>query len=50
MASQGPGDGYRRIKTEVRMKKVKKVVVAYSGGLDTSVIVKWLKDVYDCES
>ena len=31
------------------MKKVKKVVVAYSGGLDTSIIVKWLKDVYDCE-
>lgn len=31
------------------MKKVKKVVLAYSGGLDTSIIVKWLKDVYDCE-
>jgi len=29
--------------------KIKKVVLAYSGGLDTSVILKWLQDVYDCE-
>ena len=28
---------------------VKKVVLAYSGGLDTSVILKWLKDTYNCE-
>ena len=28
---------------------VKKVVLAYSGGLDTSVILKWLEDEYDCE-
>ena len=28
---------------------VKKVVLAYSGGLDTSVILKWLQDVYQCE-
>lgn len=28
---------------------VNKVVLAYSGGLDTSVILKWLEDVYDCE-
>jgi argininosuccinate synthase len=28
---------------------VKKVVLAYSGGLDTSVILKWLEDVYGCE-
>ncbi|MFZ6027745.1 MAG: argininosuccinate synthase [Chloroflexota bacterium] len=28
---------------------VKKVVLAYSGGLDTSVIVPWLKENYDCE-
>jgi len=28
---------------------VKKVVLAYSGGLDTSVILKWLKETYDCE-
>ena len=29
--------------------KVNKVVVAYSGGLDTSVIIPWLKENYDCE-
>jgi argininosuccinate synthase len=29
--------------------KVKKVVLAYSGGLDTSVILRWLQDVYRCE-
>jgi len=29
--------------------KVKKVVLAYSGGLDTSVAIKWLKDTYGCE-
>jgi len=29
--------------------KVKKVVLAYSGGLDTSIILKWLQDEYDCE-
>ncbi|MCG7898133.1 MAG: argininosuccinate synthase [Candidatus Thiodiazotropha weberae] len=28
---------------------VKKVVLAYSGGLDTSIIVKWLQDEYQCE-
>lgn len=28
---------------------IKKVVLAYSGGLDTSVILKWLQDVYQCE-
>ena len=28
---------------------IKKVVLAYSGGLDTSVILKWLQDVYGCE-
>ena len=28
---------------------VKKVVLAYSGGLDTSIIAKWLQDTYDCE-
>ena len=30
-------------------KQVKKVVLAYSGGLDTSVILKWLGDAYNCE-
>jgi argininosuccinate synthase len=29
--------------------KPRKVVLAYSGGLDTSVILKWLQDVYQCE-
>jgi len=29
--------------------KVKKVVLAYSGGLDTSVIVKWLKNEFGCD-
>jgi argininosuccinate synthase len=28
---------------------VKKIVLAYSGGLDTSIILKWLKETYDCE-
>ncbi len=28
---------------------IKKVVLAYSGGLDTSVILKWLEDTYNCE-
>ena len=31
------------------MKAINKVVLAYSGGLDTSVILKWLEEVYDCE-
>ena len=31
------------------MSKIKKVVLAYSGGLDTSVILKWLQDEYKCE-
>jgi argininosuccinate synthase len=31
------------------MHDVKKVVLAYSGGLDTSVILKWLQDTYGCE-
>ncbi|MFT3929578.1 MAG: argininosuccinate synthase [Spongiibacteraceae bacterium] len=31
------------------MSDIKKVVLAYSGGLDTSVIVRWLQDTYKCE-
>ncbi len=31
------------------MSEINKVVLAYSGGLDTSVIVKWLQETYDCE-
>ena len=30
-------------------ESVKKVVLAYSGGLDTSIILKWLQDTYGCE-
>jgi argininosuccinate synthase len=30
-------------------KDVKKIVLAYSGGLDTSIILKWLKNEYECE-
>ncbi len=30
-------------------KKINKVVLAYSGGLDTSIIAKWLQDEYQCE-
>lgn len=30
-------------------KKIKKIVLAYSGGLDTSVIIKWLKEEYESE-
>ena len=31
------------------MSGINKVVLAYSGGLDTSVIAKWLTETYDCE-
>ncbi len=31
------------------MSEIKKVVLAYSGGLDTSVIAKWLQETYQCE-
>ena len=31
------------------MSEVKKVVLAYSGGLDTSIILRWLKEEYQCE-
>src|SRR5246127_184658 len=37
-----PADG-------VRKKDVRKVVLAYSGGLDTSIILKWLQQTYGCE-
>jgi argininosuccinate synthase len=33
----------------MRVKDVKKVVLAYSGGLDTSVILRWLQVTYRCE-
>ena len=31
------------------MSDIKKVVLAYSGGLDTSIILKWLEETYGCE-
>ena len=31
------------------MKKFNKVVLAYSGGLDTSIIISWLNETYGCE-
>ena len=30
-------------------KDIKRVVLAYSGGLDTSIILKWLQETYGCE-
>ncbi|PCJ86880.1 MAG: argininosuccinate synthase [Thiotrichaceae bacterium] len=36
-------------KAQDKKAKIKKVVLAYSGGLDTSVILKWLQDEYQCE-
>jgi len=33
----------------MKAEKIRKVVLAYSGGLDTSVILKWLQDEYGCE-
>ncbi|MEQ9124755.1 MAG: argininosuccinate synthase, partial [Alphaproteobacteria bacterium] len=30
-------------------KQIKKAVLAYSGGLDTSVILNWLQQTYECE-
>ena len=32
-----------------KKQSINKVVLAYSGGLDTSVILKWLQDEYSCE-
>ena len=33
----------------MKKREVKKAVLAYSGGLDTSIILKWLQDEYSCE-
>ena len=33
----------------MKKKKIKKIVLAFSGGLDTSVILKWLQEKYSCE-
>jgi argininosuccinate synthase len=42
-----PADGVN--KKDVNKKDVRKVVLAYSGGLDTSIILKWLQTTYGCE-
>ena len=36
-------------KKAVAKKRKKKIVLAYSGGLDTSIILKWLQENYDAE-
>ena len=40
---------YRQVSWSMTMSKPKKVVLAYSGGLDTSIILKWLQIEYGCE-
>lgn len=37
------------LKRSLTMKDIKKVVLAYSGGLDTSAILVWLQETYNCE-
>ena len=37
------------MKEHIEFMDIKKAVVAYSGGLDTSVIIKWVKETYGCE-
>ena len=34
---------------KTKKQEIKKIVLAYSGGLDTSIILKWLKNEYDCK-
>jgi argininosuccinate synthase len=47
---RGGGSGKERGMTETAGQgNVKKVVLAYSGGLDTSVILRWLQETYRCE-
>ena len=33
----------------MKKKRIKNIVLAFSGGLDTSVILKWLQEKYSCE-
>jgi argininosuccinate synthase len=42
------GHGFERDRS-MRSENIKKIVLAYSGGLDTSVILKWLKESYNCQ-
>ena len=39
----------RKVVAKNLMKSKKKIVLAYSGGLDTSIILKWLKENYNDE-
>jgi argininosuccinate synthase len=45
----GPAAGPQTLKVSMSKDGVKKVVLAYSGGLDTSIILKWLQTTYGCE-
>jgi argininosuccinate synthase len=47
--SGGAADGLPKETPPMRIKDVRKVVLAYSGGLDTSVILRWLQTTYRCE-
>lgn len=38
-----------KLNTEMSQGNIKKIVLAYSGGLDTSVMLRWLKEKYQCE-
>jgi argininosuccinate synthase len=44
-----PARNRQSLETKMAAKSVKKVVLAYSGGLDTSVILRWLQTTYGCE-
>jgi argininosuccinate synthase len=44
-----PAEKFTLLKRPVLMSAPKKVVLAYSGGLDTSIILKWLQTEYGCE-
>ncbi len=39
----------RQLEVKVKKKSYKRIVLAYSGGLDTSVILKWLQNEYNAE-
>ncbi len=43
------GESYDGVQPRYAARDVKKVVLAYSGGLDTSVILRWLQTTYGCE-
>ncbi len=49
MERRGAAKGGRCPEDLVNMKKYDKIVLAYSGGLDTSVMLKWLHEKYQCE-